>query len=86
MHSEDRSELIARIANLWSFNALFLSRLMLVLREEGTLSAGGVEKLLQDLDRGIYILDGMEEQAFVTRLLATVRAVVAADGRDPAAR
>jgi hypothetical protein len=77
MSPEDRASITTSIANLWTFNALFISRLLETLRNEG-LPADKIEHLLQILDRDTdEILDGVDDQAYAAGLLASVRALLA---------
>jgi hypothetical protein len=77
MSPEDRAAITTSIANLWTFNALFISRLLETLRNEG-LPADKIEHLLQILDRDTdEILDGVDDQAYAAGLLASVRALLA---------
>lgn len=75
---EDREFIIRSIANLWTFNALFIGRLMVALRSTEALSDEAVEKLLQLLDQDAEVLDGADDQEAATALLASVRNLLAA--------
>lgn len=78
---DERDEIIARsVANLWTFHAAFMGRLMLRLRSSGALSAVDVEQMLQSLDQDCEILEGQDDQMYATGLLASVRAVLASPG------
>ncbi len=74
---DDREVFIRSIANLWTFEAAFIGRLMLALRAEGSLSAEATEAMLQELDRDCEFLEGRDDQDHATELLAHVRAVLA---------
>ncbi|HET6407156.1 MAG TPA: hypothetical protein VFG14_04685 [Chthoniobacteraceae bacterium] len=77
---EDRELMIRSIANLWTFQAAFVGRLMLTLRQSGALSAEQAENMLQALDEDCQTLEGDDEQAYATGLLASARTVLAAHG------
>ena len=74
----DREAVIRSIANLWTFNALFISRLLVVLEDSGSLSPARIEALLQDLDASSdEVLEGPDDQMYAAGLLATVRQLLA---------
>lgn len=73
MSPEDREAITRSIANLWTFNALFISRLLHALREDGLPSAK-IEWLLQEMDAASdEVLEGPDDQLYAAGLLATVR-------------
>lgn len=78
MDSEDREAITRSIANLWTFNALFISRLLATLRSEGSASPAAIERLLQELDAATdEVLDGEDDKLYAAGLLATARQLLA---------
>lgn len=76
MSPEDREAITRSIANLWTFNGLFISRLLQTLRDDG-LPAERIERLLQTLDAETdEILEGPDDQAYAAGLLASVRTLL----------
>lgn len=76
MSPEDREMVTRSIANLWTFNAMFISQLLYSLRESG-MAGEQIEELLQALDAECdEILDGPDDQLYAAGLLATVRSRV----------
>lgn len=74
MSPEDRDSVTRSIANLWTLQAMVLSRLMGALREEGLLSSEQIDWHLQQIDNDVDVLDGEDDQQYATQMLATVRA------------
>lgn len=83
MSPEDRSFITTSIANLWTFQAGFMARVLLELRREDALSAESAERLLQELDRDCEALEGDDERMFATGAIASARSVLAAHGYGP---
>ena len=78
MSPDDREAIIRSIANLWTFNALFIGQLLSTLERDGGLSAGAIERLLQGLDADAdQILEGPDDQMYAAGLLASVRQYLA---------
>lgn len=76
MSPEEREAITRSIANLWTFNAIFISRLAGTLRDSG-LPAEEIEAMLQSIDEAVDILDGEDDRGYATGLLAAVRTVLA---------
>lgn len=73
MSPEDREAITRTIANLWSFNAIFIGRLLGAIRDNG-MPEERIEALLQQLDAETdQILEGPDDQLYAAGLLATVR-------------
>lgn len=84
MSPEDREAITRSIANLWTFNALFISRLLQTMRDGG-LPNEKIEQLLQTLDAETdAILDGEDDKQFAAGLLASARLLLSTSGGDPA--
>jgi len=77
MSPEDQDAITRSIANLWTLNAIVLSAVMRGLQAEGALSNAAVEGILQSIDRFVDTLDGPDDQEYATRMLASVRTVLA---------
>lgn len=75
MSPEDRDAITRSIANLWTFNAAFMARLVRTLREQAV-PAEALGRMLEQLDGDVDALEGEDEQAFATGCLATVRAAL----------
>jgi hypothetical protein len=73
MSPEDRDAITTSIANLWTFNAAFMARLVRTLRDQAV-PAEALGGMLQELDRDIDVLEGDDDQAYASGLLALVRA------------
>jgi hypothetical protein len=86
MSPEERSEIGRALSNQWLFQAAFVGRLMLALRSSGALSAEAADQMLQDLDQDLEALDGEEDRAFATAVLASARSVLASHGYGPGRR
>ena len=85
MSPEDRESVTRSIANLWTWQALFISRLLGTLEAEGSLSPKAIERLLQDLDAlSDQTMDGVDDQLYAAGLLATVRKLLAQRRDGPA--
>jgi hypothetical protein len=73
MGAKDREVVTRSIANLWTFNALFISQLLYSLRASG-MAAEQIEELLQGLDADAdAVLEGEDDKLYAAGLLATVR-------------
>lgn len=82
MSPEDREAITRSIANLWTFNALFIGQLLASLRDQG-FAAEAIEGLLQELDASTdEVLEGPDDQLYAAGLLATVRALLARQKGD----
>lgn len=78
MSPEDRESITRSIANLWTFQALFMSRLLGTLEQHGALSERAIEAMLQDLDAATDdVLEGHDDKDYAAGLLATVRSLLA---------
>lgn len=76
MSPEDREMVTRSIANLWTFNALFISRLLRTMRDAG-MPHGQIEKLLQQLDEETdEILEGHDDKLYAAGLLASARTML----------
>lgn len=75
MDPEDREFVVRSMANLWSFQALFISHLFRSARDEGV-SREALERLLQRIDSDIEVLEGEDDRAHATGLLAAVRTLL----------
>lgn len=74
MDAADRDAITRSIANLWTFNAIFIARLLGHLEEESGISEGTIDRLLQGIDADAdAILDGPDDQIYAAGLLAAVR-------------
>lgn len=72
MSPDERSAITTSIANLWTFNAVFISHLLRALRDSG-FPVERLEALLQELDSSSDLLEGETERAYAIELAATVR-------------
>lgn len=74
MSPEDREAITRSIANLWTFNAVFISRLLGELEEDGRIDAATIERMLQGMDDDAdAILEGDDDKLYAVGLLAAVR-------------
>ncbi|MES2272532.1 MAG: hypothetical protein V4533_16790 [Pseudomonadota bacterium] len=77
MEPKDRELVTRSIANLWTFNALFIGHLLRSLRESG-MQPATIEALLQTLDaESDEVLEGPDDQLYAAGLLAVVRNALA---------
>ena len=77
MSPEEREAITRSIANLWTFNALFISRLLQAMRDGG-MPNERIEALLQQIDADSdEILEGPDDQLYAAGLLAAVRSTLA---------
>lgn len=72
MDDEAREFVIRSLANIWTFNALFLSHLLRTLRENGC-SEEALSDMLEQIDAEVGVLEGEDDQAYATGLLAVAR-------------
>jgi hypothetical protein len=72
MSPDEREAVTRSIANLWTFNAAFMARLVRMLRDQAV-PAEALGRMLQELDGDVDALEGEDEQAYATNLLAMVR-------------
>ena len=78
MDPADREAITRSIANLWTFNALFISRLLGTLEAHGGLSPTAIESLLQQLDEASdEVLEGPDDQLYAAEAVAVVRNLLA---------
>lgn len=78
---DDREVFIRSIANFWAFNRLFIGRLLLALKKDGALSDETIQELLREADEDAQLLEGEDDRACATELLAGVRATIASASR-----
>lgn len=77
MAERDQDFVERSIANLWTFNAIFLSQLLSSLRGNG-LPTEEIEALLQRLDEEANaVLEGDDDKLHAAELLASVRSFFA---------
>lgn len=72
MSPEDREAITRSIANLWTFNAIVISRLVRTLRQHAV-PADELARMLEEMDAAVDVLDGEDDRAFATGLLSTVQ-------------
>jgi len=78
MSPQDREEITRSIANLWTFNAIFISRLSRILRDTGT-PIEALDHMLEEMDHTLDVLAGEDDRAYAMGLLATVRKLLHED-------
>ena len=72
MSPEDREMVTRSIANLWTFNAIVISRLVRTLRQH-SVPADALGRMLEEMDDAVEVLDGEDDRAYATGLLAVVQ-------------
>lgn len=78
MSPADREMVTRSLANLWIWQTAFTARLLEALRENG-MPPEALERLLQALDQDTDALEGVDDQAFATGLLAVARSRLSLD-------
>jgi hypothetical protein len=73
MSPDDREAITRSIANLWTLQTIVLAEVMRAVRDAGALSPEQCTRLLERIDGYADALDGEDDQAYATNLLATVR-------------
>lgn len=80
MSPEEREVVTRSIANLWTFNAVFISQLLYSLRK-GAMRDEEIEALLQAVDEETdAVLEGEDDKLYAAGLLASVRSRLSQDG------
>jgi len=60
------------IANLWTFNAIVISRLVRTLRQH-SVPADALGRMLEEMDDAVDVLEGADDRAYATGLLSVVQ-------------
>jgi len=72
MSPEDREMVTRSIANLWTFNAIVISRLVRTLRQH-SVPADALGRMLEEMDDAVEVLDGEDDRAYANGVLAVVQ-------------
>ena len=78
MSPEDREMVTRSLANLWTFNTIFISSLARILRDTGT-PPEALDHMLEEMDGVLEALEGEDDRAYAMGLLATVRKLLRED-------